>query len=213
MINVALVDEQEIFRAGIISILSSTSDMAVIGAAARAEDIRELLISGETDVLVAELPTVGRGGTDLIKRLKSANPSLVILVLTSDASVEVANRALKSGASGYITKDSSAMQIVSSIRASAAGRLQVSELIAEQLMIRISAQHSRGVQGLTDRELDVFIRIARGETCTNIAHSLSLSIKTVSTYKGRVMEKMGFSSVAELVKYAVAHKLVPEYAG
>ncbi len=213
MINVALVDEQIIFREGIISILRSEQDIEVVGQAARADEIRELLISGRVDVLISEMPKAGRGGSDLIKRLKTATPSLLILILTSDTSIEVATRALKSGAAGYITKDSSSDRIVSSIRGVASGRTQVSELIAEQLMGRISTGRQSGVSGLTDRELDVFIRLARGETCTHIANTLSLSIKTVSTYKCRVMEKMEFSSVAELVKYAVAHKMVPEYSG
>jgi DNA-binding NarL/FixJ family response regulator len=212
MINVALVDEQIVFREGIMSILRSEDDIEVVGQAARADEIRELLIAGRVDVLISEMPRAGRGGTDLIRRLKTATPSLLILILTSDTSIEVATRALKSGAAGYITKDSSCERIVSSIRGVACGRTQVSESIAEQLMGRISAGRQSGVSGLTDRELDVFIRLARGETCTHIANALSLSIKTVSTYKCRVMEKMEFSSVAELVKYAVAHKMVPEYS-
>ncbi|MET0857101.1 MAG: response regulator transcription factor [Telluria sp.] len=212
MINVALVDEQIIFREGIMSILRSEDDIEVVGQAARADEIRELLISGRVDVLISEMPKAGRCGTDLIRRLKTATPSLLILILTSDTSIEVATRALKSGAAGYITKDSSSDRIVSSIRGVACGRTQVSESIAEQLMGRISGGYQGGVSGLTDRELDVFIRLARGETCTHIANTLSLSIKTVSTYKCRVMEKMEFSSVAELVKYAVAHKMVPEYS-
>lgn len=213
MINVALVDDQEIFRAGVRSIVVGDPDIKIVGEGGRIEEIRDLLISESVNVLVTELPTVGRGGTDIIKRLKSATPSLIILVLTSDRSVEVANRALKCGASGYITKDSSSEKILMSIRGAASGRLQVSDSIAEQLMGRISSSHPVGVQGLTDRELEVFTRLARGERCTHIANSLSLSVKTVSTYKSRVMEKMGFTSEAALVKYAVAHKLVPEYAG
>lgn len=212
MISVVLVDEHEVVRRGVKAILNSTSDIVVRADAANIDDIGHLLGCDSDDLLITELAMVDRGGIDAIRRIRRKYTKLKILVLTSDRCVDVADRALKAGAKGYITKDSSANQILDAIRNLARGRLPISEAIAEKLMLQlVGIDKPEGYQALSTREMDVFLMLARGTTCTEIARSLSLSIKTVSTHKARVMEKLRFSSTAELVKYAVAHKLSAGY--
>lgn len=212
MISVLLVDEHEVVRRGVKAILNSTSDIVVRAEAANIDDMGHLLGSDSDDLLITELAMVERGGIDVIRRIRRRYANIKIMVLTSDRCVEVADRALKAGAKGYITKDSSANQILEAIRNLARGRLPISEAIAEQLMLQlVGVNRPDGYQSLTTREMDIFLMIARGATCTQIANSLSLSIKTVSTHKSRVMDKLRFSSTADLVRYAVAHKLIAGY--
>lgn len=212
MISVLLIDEHEVVRRGVKAILSGTHDIVVRADAANIDDIGHLLGGDSDDLLITELAMVERGGIDVIRRIRRRYAHLKIMVLTSDRCVEVADRALKAGAKGYITKDSSANQILDAIRNLARGRLPISEPIAEQLMLQLLGEVKHdGHQSLTTREMDVFLMIARGATCTQIARSLSLSIKTISTHKARIMDKLKFSSTAELVQYAVAHKLIAAY--
>ena len=212
MISVLLIDEHEVVRRGVKAILNSTPDIVVRADAASIDDIGHLLGSDSDDVLITEVAMAERGGIDVIRRIRRKYTNLKIMVLTSDRCVEVADRALKAGAKGYITKDSSASEILEAIRNLARGRLPISAAIAEQLMLQLvgDARHD-GHQALTTREMDVFLMIARGATCTEIARSLSLSIKTISTHKARLMDKLRFASTAELVQYAVAHKLIAGY--
>lgn len=212
MISVVLIDEHEVVRCGVKSILNGTIDIVVRADAANIDDIGHLLGGDSDDLLITELTMVERGGIDVIRRIRRKYSNLKIMVLTSDRCVEVADRALKAGAKGYITKDSSAIQILDAIRNLARGRLPISEPIAEKLMLQLVSEcRHDGYQGLTSREMDVFLMIARGATCTAIARSLSLSIKTISTHKARIMDKLNFSSTADLVQYAVAHKLIAGY--
>lgn len=212
MIRVLLVDEHEVVRRGIKAILNSAPDIVVRADAASIDDIGHLLGGDSDDLLITEVAMAERGGIDAIRRTRRKFTNLKIMVLTSDRCVEVADRALKAGAKGYITKDSSASQIIEAIRGLASGRLPISEPIAEKLMLQfVGETRLDGHQSLTSREMDVFLMLARGATCTEMARSLCLSIKTISTHKSRIMEKMRFSSTAELVQYAVAHKLIAGY--
>jgi DNA-binding NarL/FixJ family response regulator len=212
MINVILIDHHEVVRRGLQSFFNAIQDIVVRAQGGTLDEVSHLLGSTSNDILVTELALAGGGGIEAIRRVRRKFPELRILVFTSDNSVDVADRALKAGAQGYITKDSSAAQIVEAIRQLAKGRLPISEHIAEQLMMQL-VQHQKGDghQSLTPREMDVFLRIARGGTCTEIARSLFLSVKTISSHKSRIMDKLNFSSTAGLVQYAVAHKLIDGY--
>ena len=212
MISVILVDEHEVVRKGIKAILDGASDIVVRAEAPNIDELVHLLGTDSDDIVITELVMAERGGIDIIRTIRRRYTQLRILVLTSDRCVEVADRALKAGAKGYITKDSSAIQILDAIRHLARGRLPISEHIAERLMLQLVNQDKPGgYQCLTTREMDIFLKIAHGGTCTEIARSLSLSIKTISTHKSRIMDKLRFSSTAELVQYAIAHKLIEGY--
>lgn len=214
MISVLLIDQHEVVRRGVKAILNGAPDIVVRADAANIDDISHLLGGNSDDLLITELAMVKCGGIgiDVIRRIRRRYTHLKIMVLTSDRCVEVADRALKAGVKGYITKDSSANQILEAIRNLARGRLPISESIAEKLMQQLVGEVKHyGHEALTTREMDVFLMIARGATCTEIARSLSLSVKTISTHKARIMDKLRFSSTADMVQYAVAHKLIAGY--
>lgn len=212
MISVILIDQHEVVRRGIKAIINGANDIAVRAEASNLHDLLHLLGSDSDDIIITELALAECGGIENIRRIRRKYTALRILVFTCDKGVDVADRALKAGAQGYITKDSSAAQIVAAIRHLAQGRLPISEHIAEKLMMQL-VQNNKGDghQCLSPREMDILLRIARGGSCTEIARSLCLSIKTISSHKSRIMDKLNFSSTAGLVQYAVAHKLIDGY--
>jgi DNA-binding NarL/FixJ family response regulator len=212
MINVVTIDAHEIVRTGLKALLSSTADIRVVGEAPSTHDGLNILMMASVDVLITELSSTGRASLDFIRQAKEQNPATRILILTALEGADFAVRALRAGASGFLTKDTAAFQIITAVRRLAHGNVFVSEQIALQLMARFrDDEPTHGHKSLTERELDVFVRFAKGETCTEIARMLSLSAKTVSTHKKRILEKMQLASTADIVQYAVAHKLVPAF--
>jgi DNA-binding NarL/FixJ family response regulator len=175
------------------------------GAAARARR--------DFDVLLLDLSMPGRSGMDLIKQVRSEKPKLRILVLSMHAERQYAVRAVKAGASGYLTKDSASMQLVAAIRKVAAGGAFISAEVAEQLA-RSAMPHAEGPPhaALSDREYQVFQLLVAGKSVSDIAAELILSVKTVSTHKAHVFEKMGLANQAELIHYAIRHRLADDSA-
>jgi DNA-binding NarL/FixJ family response regulator len=207
-----IVDEQEIFREGLQTILGATADTEVIAEASTSQEAQRITVYGAVDVLIVEPSSPASDGTEFLYQARQSCPSLRIIVLTVESCADFANRAIKAGASGYLTKNCSASQIIDAVRKVAAGRFYASDEIAEKLMEQVfepigPSRH----ETLSSRELDVLLRVAAGETCTQIAHELMLSIKTISTYKARIKEKLHLGSTAEIVHYAVAHRLVATY--
>ncbi len=214
MIRVLLADDHPIVRAGLREILAGLEDIEVAGEAASGHEVVASIRSGNYDVAVLDMTMPGRSGIELIKLVKAEKPKLRILVLSMHSEEQYAVRALKAGASGYLTKESAADQLVAAIRRIAGGGAYVSAETAERLALDAgphaeSAPHTL----LSDREFQVFQMIARGATVSEIARELSLSVKTVSTHKTRLMEKMGLANPAELVRYALEHKLFDEPGG
>lgn len=211
MIRVLLADDHAIVRAGLKEILAETGDIVVAGEAANGQEVIAQVRTREFDVAVLDLSMPGRSGIELIRQVKSERPRLRVLVLTMHAEDQYAVRALKAGASGYLTKESAADQLVAAIRRIAAGGAYVTPETAERLALEAStpsatAPHAR----LSDREFQVLLMIARGASVTEIARALSLSVKTVSTHKSRILEKMGLANQAELIRYALEHKLLDD---
>ena len=214
MIRVLLADDHAVVRAGLREILSGTGDISVAGEATNGHEVLERIRAADYDVAVLDMSMPGRSGIELIKQVKSERPKLRILVLTMHSEEQYAVRALRAGASGYLTKDSAAEQLVAAIRRIAAGGAYVSAETAEQLARDAvprtdAAPHTL----LSDREFQVFRMIADGKSIGEIARQLSLSVKTVSTHKTRILEKMNLSSPAELVRYALEHKLLDDPPG
>jgi DNA-binding NarL/FixJ family response regulator len=175
-------------------------------------DALEIISNGTVDVLIFEPLSMSSGAMEFMRQSKQNCPGLRIFVLTAQSGVDFANRALKARASGYLTKDCSADQLMEAVRRVANGRLHISYDIAEKLMWQMTGPTwEGGHKALTPREFDVLLRLAAGQTCSEIARELMLSVKTISTHKARMMEKMHLESTAELVQYAVAHKLVEAY--
>jgi DNA-binding NarL/FixJ family response regulator len=209
MTKVLLADDHTLVRDGLRHILQGTSGFEVAGEAHDGPSTIALTRCTAADVLVLDLSMPGpRTGVELVKQIKDESPTLRILVLTMHAEQQYAVRAFKAGASGYLTKESASMELVCAVTKVAAGGVYVSLSMAERLAQSLNepkdmAPHQR----LSDREFDVFRRIAAGQTITEIAHELCVSAKTVSTYKTRILEKMQMPHEAALVRYAIQHKL------
>jgi DNA-binding NarL/FixJ family response regulator len=207
MIRVLLADDHEIVRDGLKRILGAAGDVQVAGEAANGDQALALVRAQDYDVALLDMSMPGLSGIDLVKRLKAEKPKLKLLVLSMHGEPQYAARALKAGAAGYLTKDSAAEQLVGAIRKVAAGGVLVSEAAAAGLLAASTGEgppHSR----LSDREFEVFKQLAGGASPTEIARRLHLSVKTVSTHKTRIQEKLGLASTAELVRYALEHQLL-----
>ncbi|MDR1350333.1 MAG: response regulator transcription factor [Zoogloeaceae bacterium] len=210
MIRTLIADDHGILRAGLKHILHETNDIVVEGEAGDGSETLAKIRSGHWDVLVLDLSMPGRSGIELIKQIKAEYPRLAILVLSMYKEDIYAVRALKSGASGYLCKDNAEGQLVDAIRQVAGGRLFISPSVAERFTrdtlsggIADESPHTR----LSDREYQIFLSLVKGNSVTAIAQQLNLSVKTVSTHKTNVLGKMGMTSTAELVSYAVRRGL------
>ncbi|MCC7484322.1 MAG: response regulator transcription factor [Burkholderiales bacterium] len=214
MIEVLLADDHAIVRAGLKEILADTGDIRVAAEAANGQEVLDRVRARDYDVVVLDLSMPGRSGIELIKLVKDEKPGLRILVLTMHGETQYAVRALKAGASGYLTKETAADELVAAIRRIAAGGAYVNAGTAERLALEFSRPAAAEPHtSLSDREFQVFRLIVGGATVTGIAAKLSLSVKTVSTHKTRILQKMGLANQAELVRYAVRHRLLDETGG
>jgi len=211
VIRVLLADDHAIVRAGLKEILADTGDIEVAAEATNGQDVMAQIRARDFDVAVLDMSMPGRSGIELIKQVKDEKPKLRILILTMHSEEQYAVRALKAGASGFLTKEAAADQLVAAIRKIAGGGAYVSPETAERLVLDAapraeSAPHTL----LSDREFQVLQMIAGGKTVSEIAKRLSLSVKTVSTHKTRILHKMGLANQAELIRYALEHKLLDE---
>lgn len=214
MIRVLLADDHAIVRAGLKEILADTGDITVVGEASSGQETLASIRDNNYDVAVLDMSMPGRSGIELIRQVKNEKPRLRILVLTMHSEQQYAVRALKAGASGYLTKESAPDQLVTAIRRIAAGGAFVSPETAEQLALDVNRTPGGPPHTLlSDREFQVFELIVNGKSVTDIARQLALSVKTVSTHKTRILNKMGVTSEAELVRYALEHKLLGESGG
>jgi DNA-binding NarL/FixJ family response regulator len=208
-IRVVVADDHAIVREGLRRILSADSGFAVVGEAKDGHEAFAAARAGGFDVLLLDLSMPGRSGVELIQRIKEEQPAIKVLVLSMHDEDQYAVRAIRAGASGYLTKDAATTQLVAAIRKVAGGGLFITPRVAEALAVQLQAPadelpHKR----LSDREHQIFLRLVAGDSVSAIAERLHLSVKTVSTHKTHVLEKMGMGSVAELVRYAVAHRLL-----
>ena len=207
-LRVLLADDHAIIRDGLKQILADTDDLIVAGEAANGVETMQRVREEPWDVLVLDISMPGRGGLELLRMIKDECPELPILILSMHHEEQYAVRALKAGAQGYLTKESDADLLLAAIRKVANGGVFVSDKVAE-LMVRGSRidKESRSHQLLSDREFQVFCMLVQGKGLTEIAVALSLSVKTISTHKTHILQKMGLANNAELVRYAIAHGL------
>ena len=212
MIRILLADDHALVREGLRRILTAAADIEVAAEAADGDEVLALVRSSEFDLALLDLSMPGLSGLALIKRLKLEKPRLRILVLSMHGESQYAARALKAGASGYLTKDSAAAQLLGAIRKIAAGGVQISEAAAAQLIGASATGDALPHAALSDREYEVLRHIVAGRTITDIADVLNLSVKTVSTHKARILQKLNLAGTAELVRYAIEHRLTDENA-
>ena len=214
MIRVLLADDHAIVRAGLKGILADTGDIEVAGEAANGQEVLARVSAQDFDVAVLDLSMPGRNGIELIKLVKAEKPKLRILVLSMHSEEQYAVRALKAGASGYLSKESAADELVAAIRRIAGGGAYVTPETAERLALGAAPRAETATHTLlSDREFQVFRMIARGASVSEIARELSLSVKTISTHKTRIMEKMGLANQSELIRYALEHRLLDASSG
>lgn len=206
MIRVLLADDHTLVREGLKQLLGTAEGIEVAGEAADGDQALTLVRANDYDLAVLDLSMPGLSGIDLVKRVKQERPRLKVLVLSMHGERQYAARALKAGASGYLTKDSAAAQLVGAIRKIAAGGVQISDEAAAQL-IAGGRSEAEPHAALSDREFEVFRMLVAGQGLTEIADHLHLSVKTVSTHKTRILQKMDMDSTADLVRYAVERKL------
>ncbi len=203
-----LVDDHTILRSGLRRILEEEFAGAVVGEAGNAEDAMERLRKEPWDLLVLDISLPGRSGLDLLPEVKALHPRLPVLVLSMYGEQQFAVRALKAGASAYLTKERAAEELIRAIRTVLAGRRYIGESLAEKLAAHVAHDQERPPhERLSAREFEVFRRIAAAKGITEIAEELGLSVKTVSTYRTRILDKMGLASNAELMQYAIRQGL------
>lgn len=209
MIKVAIVDDHAIVRAGLRQFLSEQSDIEVTGEAANGAEALGLVRAGNIDVLLMDIGMPGPSGIDVLGTIRAHAPQLPVLILTGYPEEHYATNLLRQGASGYLNKECEPEEIVTAIRSLAQGRRYITSAVAELLADRLNGNvDEQPHQTLSEREFQVFLRLARGETITSIGTTLSLSVKTVSTYRSRILEKMALSSNSDLTYYALKHELI-----
>ena len=190
-------------------ILSEESDIGEVGEAQNSPEVLELVRKKSWDIVVLDITMPGRGGLDVLKELKELHPKLPILILSMHPEDQYAVRALKAGASGYMTKESAQDELVKAIRKILQGGKYVSPTLAEKLAFNLEVRTEKPLhETLSDREYQVMLMIASGKTVSRIAEELALSAKTIDTYRTRILEKMKMKTNAELMKYAIRNKLV-----
>lgn len=210
MTRVVIADDHAIVREGLKRILEGQEGIEIAGEATNGFEALDRVRAGGFDILLLDLSMPGKSGIELIKQVKDESPKLRVLVLTMHEEDQYAVRAIRAGASGYLTKESAPGQLVSAIRRLAEGRLYISPNVAEQLALEVRPQGDEAPhRHLSDREFEVFQLLVDGRSVSEIATQLHLSVKTVSTHKTRILQKMNAASVADLVRYAIRHRLSP----
>lgn len=206
MIRIVIADDHAVVREGLKRIISSAHDMTVVGEAANGSEVIQRVRESDFEVLVLDLSMPGRSGMELIKLVHCEKPRLRILVLSMHEELQYAVRSIKSGANGYLTKESAPTQLMQVVRKVAAGGAFISNSVAEQLALgSMFESNCAAHERLTDREFEVFRLIAMGMSVTDIAARLNLSAKTISTHKANLMQKMSLQNQSDLIRYAIKH--------
>ena len=210
MIRIVVADDHAIVRDGLKQLLAVPSDLEVVGEARDGHEVLQRVRELDFDLLLLDMSMPGKSGIELIKQVRAEKPRLRILILSMHEEHQYAIRAIRAGASGYITKESATNKLVEAIRKVASGGAYISGEVAEQLALG-AMPGNKGLphESLSDREFQVFRMLAEGKSVSDIAERLTLSVKTVSTHKANVMHKMGLENSGELIRYALAHRLVP----
>ena len=209
MLKVLFIEDHAIVREGLKQILADTSDIMVADEACDGEEALEKVRDDDFDIAVLDISMPGRSGLEILKELKVMRPSMPVLILSMYPEELYAVRAFKSGAAGYLSKESAPTELITAIRKVSSGGKYVSPSLAENLVLNLGEDDGKPLHDkLSEREYQILCMIASGKTGKEIASELNLSAKTVSTYRARVLEKMGMRSNAELTHYALQNGLV-----
>ncbi len=209
MIRIAIVDDHAMVRAGLRQFFADQIDFEVVAEAASGREAIDIVRKGDVDVIVLDIGMPDQSGVDALAAIRARAPDLPVLILSGFAEEHYATALLRQGASGYLNKDCDPEEIVRAIRTVARGRRYITAAVAERLADGLGAGADVPLhEQLSERELQVFLRLAKGETVGHIADGMSLSVKTVSTYRTRVMEKMHLASNSDLTYYALKNGLI-----
>ncbi len=208
MINIIIVDDHAVVRSGIKHILMERPDIKVVAEARNGSEAMQHLRDKSADMVLLDISMPDKSGIEVLKNIRSQHPQVSVLILTMHPEEQYAIRALKGGAAGYITKDSAPSELIDAVLKISSGKRYISASLAEKLADMLDISTERALhETLSDRELEVMLLIAAGRSMTEIAGSLNLSIKTVSTYKSRILLKMGLKSTADIIRYAIKNNL------
>jgi two-component system, NarL family, invasion response regulator UvrY len=209
MLKILIVDDHPVFRRGLKQIIVDTPDMTVVDEATNGWEVLSKIQTNDYDVVLLDIAMPDKDGLEVLTQMKHERPQLPVLMLSMYPEEQFAVRALKAGASGYLTKESAPDELVGAIRKVAAGGKYVSSALAEELAFDLERGGKQPLHlTLSDREYRVMCLIASGKTVTEIARELSLSVKTISTYRHRILDKMKMKNNAELTRYAVISRLI-----
>ncbi|HEU4382456.1 MAG TPA: response regulator transcription factor [Anaeromyxobacteraceae bacterium] len=207
--RVLVADDHALFREGLEQILADHPDITVAAKASSGPEVLDLVARHEFDLLLLDIAMPGMSGLDVLKQVRSLKPRLRVLMLSMYPEEQYAVRAIKAGALGYLTKQSASGELIEAIRKVSAGLTYISSSIADRLLVDPQPDDGRPLhEKLSDREYQIFCLIARGRPVSRIAQDLSLSVKTVSTHRVHILEKMRMETNAELTSYALKHNLV-----
>jgi DNA-binding NarL/FixJ family response regulator len=202
-LNILLVDDHAIVRKGLRQVLAEELSSPTFGEASSAAGLQQALTKHKWDLVILDLNLPDRHGLEVLKDLKHSRPHLPVLVLSLYPEEQYATRAIRAGASGYVTKDSAPEELTAAVEKVLSGGRYVSLSLGEQLANELSEHPSAAARALSDRELQILRLIARGRTLAEIADQLALSAKTISTYRGRLLDKLRLRTTADLIRYAV----------
>lgn len=209
MIKILIADDHPIVRQGFKQVLSETADLVVADEAGNGQEVLGLVARKEYDVILLDISMPGKNGLEVLKELRITSPKIPVLILSIYPEEQYAVRAFRDGASGYLTKASTPKELISAIRKVSQGGRYVTEALAEKLTYFLHGDVEKAPhEKLSDREYQVMLLIASGKTVTQIADELCLSVKTISTYRRHILEKMQFTTNAEITMYAIQNKLL-----
>jgi len=209
MIKILIADDHTIVREGLKQILAETSDIAVSGEASNGQDTLRKVRSHNYDIILLDISLPGISGLDVLKQIKSLKPDLPVLILSMYPEEQYAVRTLRAGASGYLTKESASVELIRAIREVARGKKYITMSLAEKIAVSWETKRDKPLhETLSDREYQVLCLIASGKTVKEISRLLSLSVKTVSTHRSRLLKKMDMRNSAQLTLYGIKHNLI-----
>lgn len=210
MLKILVADDHQVLREGLKKIIEQTKDMVVVAEASDGQEVLQKMSKVQADVVLLDLSMPGPGGLEVLKQIHAKFPKRPVLVLSQHPEDQYAMRAFRAGASGYLTKERASSDLIAAIRKVAGGGKCISEEVADQLASSLNENLGKPLhERLSDREYQILRFLGTGKTVSEIAEELCLSVKTISTYRTRILEKMKMTKTTELMLYAVQHQLVP----
>lgn len=209
MLSILIADDHAVVREGLKQILTELEDSVALTEASHGQEVLEKIHQSRFDIILLDISMPGMNGLEILKQIKNEKPEISVLILSMYPEEQYAVRALKAGASGYLTKESAPQELIQAIQRIASGRKYITPTLAEKLAYNFDKDYEKPLHEiLSDREFQVMRLLAVGKTVKEIGEELFLSIKTVSTYRSRILEKMEFKNNAELIHYSIKNQLI-----